>query len=176
MYSEERSLNNETMALVADTTPQSSLGFAETTRVNKPTLQIGSTDQAVTELQQLLYHWGYYFGPMDGIFGVQVQNAVKGYQHRVFLKEDGIVASITWEALYSGTPVNMPIVMKGSSGNAVKIVQNVLKINGYYFGSIDGFFGTMTEVAVRQLQIRKALPQDGIVGYRTWHALSKLPH
>jgi peptidoglycan hydrolase-like protein with peptidoglycan-binding domain len=53
----------------------------------------------------------------------------------------------------------MPIVRKGSSGNAVKIVQNVLKINGYYFGSIDGFFGTMTDVAVRQLQISKALPQ-----------------
>jgi peptidoglycan hydrolase-like protein with peptidoglycan-binding domain len=35
----------------------------------------------------------------------------------------------------------MAIVMKGSSGNGVKIVQNVLKINGYYFGSIDGFFG-----------------------------------
>jgi peptidoglycan hydrolase-like protein with peptidoglycan-binding domain len=70
----------------------------------------------------------------------------------------------------------MPIVRKGSSGNAVKIVQNALKLNGYHFGSIDGFFGTMTDVAVQQLQISKALPQDGIVGYRTWHALSKLPH
>ncbi|MEG4011993.1 MULTISPECIES: peptidoglycan-binding domain-containing protein [unclassified Microcoleus] len=176
MYTEERSTNNETMALVADTTAQSNLAFAETTRVNKPTLQMGSTGQAVKELQQLLYHWAYYFGPIDGIFGVQVQQAVKAYQHRVFLKEDGVVGSLTWEALYSGAPVNMPILMKGSSGNAVKIVQNVLKINGYYFGSIDGFFGTMTDVAVRQLQISKALPQDGIVGYRTWHALSKLPH
>ena len=138
MYTEERSLNNETMALVADTTAQSTLVFAETTGVNKPTLQIGSTGQAVTELQQLLYHWGYYFGPIDGIFGVQVQNAVKGYQHRVFLKEDGIVASITWEALYSGAPVNMPIVMKGSSGNAVKILQNVLKINGKDSGLKEG--------------------------------------
>jgi len=176
MYTEERSLNNETMALVADTTAQSSLAFAETTAINKPTLQIGSTGQAVKELQQLLYHWAYYFGPIDGIFGVQVQKAVKGYQHRVFLQEDGIVGSLTWEALYSGAPVNMPVVMKGSSGNAVKIVQNVLKINGYYFGSIDGFFGTMTDVAVRQLQLSKTLQQDGIVGYRTWHALSKLPH
>jgi peptidoglycan hydrolase-like protein with peptidoglycan-binding domain len=164
------------MALVADTTAQSSLAFAEITRVNKPTLQIGSTGQAVTQLQQPLYHWGYYCGPMDGILSVQFQNAIKGYQHRVFLKEDGIVASLTWEALYSGAPVNMPILMKRSSGNAVKIVQNVLKISGYYFGLIDGFFGTMTDVAVRQLQISKALPQDGIVGYRTWHALSKLPH
>ncbi|MEG4083039.1 peptidoglycan-binding protein [Microcoleus sp. POL10_C6] len=176
MYTEERSLNNETMALVADTTAQSTLAFAETAGVNKPTLQRGSTGQAVKELQQLLYHWGYYFGAIDGIFGVQVQNGVKGYQHRVFLKEDGIVGPITWEALYSGAPVNMPIVMKGSSGNAVKIVQNVLKINGYYFGFIDGLFGPMTDVAVRQLQLSKALPQDGIVGYRTWHALSKLPH
>ncbi|MEG3905682.1 peptidoglycan-binding domain-containing protein [Microcoleus sp. B4-C5] len=113
MYTEERSLNNETMALVADNTAQSTLAFAETTGVNKPTLQMGSTGQAVKELQQLLYHWGYYFGPIDGIFGVQVQNAVKGYQHRVFLKEDGIVGPITWEALYSGAPVNMPVVMKG---------------------------------------------------------------
>jgi hypothetical protein len=56
MYTEKRSLNNETMALVADTTAQSSLAFAETTRVNKPTLQIGSTGQSVAELQQLLYH------------------------------------------------------------------------------------------------------------------------
>ncbi|MEG4230265.1 peptidoglycan-binding protein [Microcoleus sp. N9_B2] len=176
MYTEERSLNNETMALVADTIAQSTLAFAETAAINKPTLQIGSTGQAVKELQQLLYHWAYYFGPMDGIFGVQVQNAVKGYQHRVFLQEDGIVGPLTWEALYSGAPVNMPIVMKGSSGNAVKIVQNVLKINGYYFGFIDGLFGPMTDVAVRQLQISMALPQDGIVGYRTWHALSKLPH
>jgi peptidoglycan hydrolase-like protein with peptidoglycan-binding domain len=70
----------------------------------------------------------------------------------------------------------MPIVMNGSSGNAVKIVQNVLKLNGYYFGLVDGFFGTMTKVAVIQFQTNKGLPADGIVGFKTWHALSKLPH
>ncbi|MEG3974481.1 peptidoglycan-binding protein [Microcoleus sp. herbarium8] len=176
MYTEERSLNNETMALAADTTAQSNLAVGLTARLNKPTLQMGSTGQAVKELETLLAHWGCYFGPIDGIFGVQVQNAVKYYQHCVFLIEDGIVGSLTWQALYSGAPVNMPILMNGSSGNAVKIVQNVLKLNVYYFGFVDGYFGTMTDVAVRQLQLSKGLPQDGIVGYRTWHALSKLPH
>ncbi|MEG3857852.1 peptidoglycan-binding domain-containing protein [Microcoleus sp. herbarium12] len=176
MFTEERSINNETMALAADTTAQSNLAVGLTTGLNKPTLQIGSTGQAVKELETLLAHWGYYFGPIDGIFGIQVQNAVKRYQHRVFLTEDGIVGSITWQALYSGAPVNMPTLMNGSSGNAVKIVQNVLKLNGYYFGFIDGYFGTMTDVAVRQFQLSKGLVQDGIVGYRTWHALSKLPH
>ncbi|MEG4800766.1 peptidoglycan-binding protein [Microcoleus sp. ARI1-B5] len=176
MYTEERSTNNETVAIATATAAESTVAVAQTTGLNKPTLQMGSTGQAVKELQQLLYHWGYYSGAMDGIFAVQVQKAVKGYQHRVFLTEDGIVASITWQALYSGAPVNMPILMNGSSGNAVKIVQNVLKINGYYFGMIDGFFGTMTDVAVRQFQLSKNLPQDGIVGAKTWYGLSKLPH
>jgi len=176
MFTEERSMNNETLAIAADTTAQSNLAVGLTTGLNKPTLQIGSTGQAVKELETLLAHWAYYFGPIDGIFGIQVKNAVQGYQHRVFLIEDGVVGSMTWQALYSGAPVNMPIVMNGSSGDAVKIVQNVLKLNGYYFGMVDGFFGTMTKVAVIQFQTDKALLADGIVGKRTWHALSKLPH
>lgn len=176
MYTEERSANNETLALAADTTAQSTFAVGLTTALNKPTLQIGSTGQAVKELETLLAHWGCYFGPIDGIFGIQVLNAVKCYQHRVFLVEDGLVGSLTWQALYSGAPVNMPILMNGSSGNAVKIVQNVLQLNGYYFGFVDGLFGPMTRVAVIQLQTDKGLPADGIVGKRTWHALSKLPH
>ncbi|MEG3839540.1 peptidoglycan-binding protein [Microcoleus sp. herbarium14] len=175
MYTEERTANNETLALAADATAQSNLAVAEVSGLMKPTLRRGSTGQAVKELQQLLFHWQYYFGAIDGIFGIQVENAVKGYQHRVFLIEDGIVGSITWQALYSGAPIK-PILMIGSSGNDVKIVQNVLKLNGYYFGVVDGFFGTMTKVAAIQFQTAKGLPADGIVGAKTWHALSKLPH
>ena len=175
MYTEERTTNNETLALAADATAQSNLAVTEASGLIKPTLRRGSTGQAVKELQQLLFHWQYYFGLIDGIFGVQVENAVKGYQHRVFLIEDGIVGSITWQALYSGAPIK-PILMIGSSGNDVKIVQNVLKLNGYYFGVVDGFFGPMTKVAVIQFQTAKGLPADGSVGKKTWHALSKLPH
>ncbi|MEG4515566.1 MULTISPECIES: peptidoglycan-binding protein [unclassified Microcoleus] len=176
MFTEEKTLNNQAIAVVADTASQSTLAVAEASGIMKPTLRRGSTGQAVKELQQLLFHWGYYFGAIDGIFGVYVENAVKGYQHRVFLAEDGIVGSLTWQALYSGAPVNMPTLMIGSSGNAVKIVQNVLKLNGYYFGFVDGYFGVMTKVATIQFQTIKGLPADGIVGPRTWHALSKLPH
>jgi peptidoglycan hydrolase-like protein with peptidoglycan-binding domain len=175
MYTEERTTNNETLALAVDSTSGSNLAFAETSGLIKPTLRRGSTGQAVKELQQLLFHWQYYFGLIDGIFGVYVEMAVKEYQHRVFLPEDGIVGSLTWQALYSGAPIK-PILMMGSSGNDVKIVQNVLKLNGYYFGTVDGFFGPMTKVAVIQFQTNKGLPADGIVGNRTWHALSKLPH
>ncbi|TAG95156.1 MAG: peptidoglycan-binding protein [Oscillatoriales cyanobacterium] len=176
MYTEQTSLNNQAMTLVADPTSESTLTITQSSGLVKPTLQLGSTGQAVKELEQLLFHWGYYFGLIDGIFGIQVQSAVKSYQHRVFLTEDGVVGSITWQALYSGAPVNMPILMNGSSGNAVKVLQNVLKLNGYYFGFVDGFFGTMTKVAVIQFQTNKGLSPDGIVGFKGWHALSKLPH
>ncbi len=144
--------------------------------VKKPVLKRGSTGADVVELQKLLNYWGYYFGAFDGNFGIQTEEAVKGYQHRVFLEEDGIVGSLTWQALYTGAPVNMPVVRRGSTGKYVKIVQEVLYINGYYNFNIDGEFGPITEVAVRNFQMNSNLTADGVVGYRTWHALSKLPH
>jgi peptidoglycan hydrolase-like protein with peptidoglycan-binding domain len=147
-----------------------------TTQLNKPILKRGSKGTAVVELQKLLTHWGYYFGPLNGEFDIDIEYAVKAFQHRVFLKEDGIVASLTWQALYSGAPVNMPILRRGSSGQFVKIVQEVLQMNGFYPYAIDGIFGSMTEVAVRSFQLNSGLPADGIVGPRTWYALSKLPH
>jgi len=51
MSTEERNLKNDNIALSTETTgAQLNLPLAETTTVNKPTLQIGSTNQAVTEL------------------------------------------------------------------------------------------------------------------------------
>ena len=176
MYTEEKTPNNQAMDLVADPNSKSNLAFAEASGLNKPILRRGSTGQAVKELQQLLSHWEYYFGPFDGIFDIEVENAVKRYQHRVFLAEDRVVGDRTWQALYSGAP-DKPTVKIGSSGDDVKIVQNVLKMNGFYKGSVDGIFGPITEAAVKKFQTAKGLlPADGIVGPKTWHALSKLPH
>jgi len=177
MYTEETT-PNEAMDLVADTNSQSNIAVAEASGLNKPTLRLGSTGPTVKELQQLLCHWKYHYcSPFDGIFGVVVEFAVKRYQHRVFLAEDGVVDSITWQALYSGAPVNMPILKIGSSGNAVKLVQNVLKLNNNCSGGVvDGSFGSITEAAVKKFQTAQGLPADGIVGSKTWHALSKLPH
>jgi peptidoglycan hydrolase-like protein with peptidoglycan-binding domain len=145
-------------------------------QLQKPVLKIGASGAEVVELQKLLAHWGYYYGPFDGIFNGDVEYAVKSYQHRVFLKEDGIVGSLTWKALYTGAPVNMPVLRRGSSGEAVRIAQSVLQVNGYYPYTIDGIFGSLTEVAVRSFQTDSGLYADGIVGPRTWHALSKAYH
>jgi nucleoid-associated protein YgaU len=65
-----------------------------------------------------------------------------------------------------------PTVKKGSKGEAVKGLQNALKIRSpQYIGAIDGDFGPATESAVKQFQRDSGLAEDGIAGQRTWEAL-----
>ena len=151
---------------------------AGTTNLSKPTLRKGDTGEIVEELQKLLRYWEYYYGLIDGIFSYEVEWAVKEYQHRVYLEEDGIVGPLTWKALYSGAPPvpPIPILRRGSTGKYVRMVQRTLSLHNYYDFAIDGEFGPITEVAVRKFQKDMNLTQDGIVGSRTWHALSKLYH
>lgn len=155
--------------------------------LNKPVLREGSTGEAVKELQELLLPHGVftyinydhvcvYPGEevIDGVFGSHTTNAVKLFQSKVFLSEDGIVGDKTWRTLYLGAPVDMPILRKGSKGILVEKIQYRLSDAGYYQSIIDGDFGTATEAAVRDLQAYIGLPIDGIVGDRTWFELSKI--
>jgi peptidoglycan hydrolase-like protein with peptidoglycan-binding domain len=142
---------------------------------NKPQLQLGSQGQAVLELEQMLTKLRVYRQPVKGIFNSSVEFAVKLFQYRVFLSPDGIVGPLTWEALYTEAPVNMPVLKFGSSGEAVTTVQEVLTISQHYRGSIDGQFGTLTDRAVRAFQQSFGIKADGIVNQQTWTALSQIP-
>ena len=145
-------------------------------QINKPILKQGDTGEAVKELQKLLTNLGTYTGSIDGLFGPAVKKAVITFQHRVFLAEDGIVGSLTWQALYTGGPVNMPVLSLGSKGKAVSTLQGLLKTTKDLKGAIDGQFGSQTKTAVQAFQKRSGLVADGVVGDRTWFALSKVPH
>jgi peptidoglycan hydrolase-like protein with peptidoglycan-binding domain len=59
----------------------------------------------------------------------------------------------------------------GDRGSNVRFLQERLREEGFYLGSIDGFFGTETEVAVRQFQRSRRLTVDGIAGQDTLAAL-----
>ena len=145
-------------------------------RIKKPILRRGASGLAVIELQKLLMHWEVLSTSPDGLFDKKVEAAVKAFQHRVFLKEDGIVESLTWQALYTGVPINMPILQRDSQGEAVITLQTVLQGISFFRGEINGKFGLDTDASVRAFQKRYGLVPDGIVGAYTWLALSKVPH
>lgn len=68
-----------------------------------------------------------------------------------------------------------PVLAFGSPREADVIeLQRQLKAAGLYAGKIDGDFGPVTEAAVRELQRRQGLTQDGIAGPKTRTALSNL--
>lgn len=68
--------------------------------INRPTIQIGSKGNVVSELQATLKLLGYYRGTIDGIYTESLANAVSQFQKSAGLNTTGIVDSRTWESLY----------------------------------------------------------------------------
>ena len=59
----------------------------------------GSEGETVTRIQTNLKKWGYYSGPVDGVFGTKTSRAVRSFQRKNGLTEDGIVGPRTLAAL-----------------------------------------------------------------------------
>ena len=74
--------------------------------------------------------------------------------------------------------ISMPVLRKGSTGEAVKTLQRLLRqlqyvnLDGKTLIIVDGSFGSNTEAAVKRYQKnRGAKNPDGIVGEWTWNKL-----
>jgi hypothetical protein len=61
----------------------------------------------------------------------------------------------------------------GSTGTDVTALQNRLKAEGVYTSKISGYFGTMTQAAVKRYQSKYGIPAVGAVGPRTLQVLNK---
>ena len=59
----------------------------------------------------------------------------------------------------------------GSNGDEVKQIQKKLKDWGYYYGNIDGIYGSKTLSAVKSFQKKNGLKVDGIAGTQTLNAM-----
>jgi peptidoglycan hydrolase-like protein with peptidoglycan-binding domain len=136
-------------------------------------LKLGSAHQSVLELQRLLSQTLWPI-PQTGQFDYDTEIAVKSFQSRMFLKPDGIVGPLTWRALHTNAPVAMPTLRQGDHGSAVTAVQELLAIDHYYRGKIDGQFGPVTQQAVQFFQTDFALQANGVIDAKTWRALSEI--
>lgn len=133
-----------------------------------PLVRRGDKIFPVRPLQQLLRARNHPVA-VDGIFGPNTESAVKSFQQSKGLAVDGIVGPNTWSKL-------IVQVKKGSTGDAVRGVQEVIKFHDQSDGEappvqIDGIFGPRTDAFVRGFQTAVGTPSDGIVGPITWRAL-----
>lgn len=94
------------------------------------------------------------------------------FRHQLRYQHTGAIGNFN-RAL--STPTNrevLPTLHFGNKGIPVKILQRLLIYNGYAI-SVDGFFGALTETAVKAFQNQRDLGVDGVVGSKTWRALSQ---
>jgi peptidoglycan hydrolase-like protein with peptidoglycan-binding domain len=93
--------------------------------------------------------------------------AVVAFQRAHQLSDDGVVGPRTKAALFSQTlPAERPELRQGATGDVVRWLQ--LRV-----GCVpDGKFGPATERAVREFQRAAGLADDGVVGQKTWAALT----
>ncbi len=119
----------------------------------------------VRAVQYLLREHGHSL-TVDGRYGSRTRESVRRFQRARGLKESGVVDGATWERLV------IP-VRRGSRGNAVRAVQNLLRSLPYegYSVALDGVFSAQTERAVRRFQKFNDIAADGLVGPVTWELL-----
>jgi peptidoglycan hydrolase-like protein with peptidoglycan-binding domain len=67
---------------------------------------------------------------------------------------------------------NPNYLSRGDEGESVRVLQERLRVAGFYFGNATGIFGPITEEAVKRFQQAYNLDADGVVGPAT---LTKLP-
>ncbi|NET53971.1 MAG: peptidoglycan-binding protein [Merismopedia sp. SIO2A8] len=141
--------------------------------VPRTILQPGSHHRDVIELQRLLSQ-KVQPTPLTGHFDYDTEIAVKTFQSRMFLNPDGIVGPLTWYALETNAPVDMPTLKQGDQGSAVEAIQELLAIDLYYTGTVDGVFGPATHLAVQRFQADYRFPIDGIIDAKTWQMLCEI--
>ncbi len=142
-------------------------------------LRQGSTGENVKYLQHSLNYIYRHLERLqlqvDGIFGLKTEATLKQFQSDYGLVVDGIVGIRTWnrlkEVLNPIVTPGFPLLRKGSTGEEVRRLQNLLNRDGFNL-VVDGIFGIRTEAAVKTFQNQNRLAIDGIVGPRTWEALN----
>lgn len=75
-------------------------------KINRPTLDIGSEGERVSELQAVLKLLGYYTGEVNGVYGDNTAIAVSKLQQQAGLTPHGIMGAAEWNFLFPSIPPN----------------------------------------------------------------------
>lgn len=135
-------------------------------------LSYGEKSEVVLACQQRLKELGYLTTTPDGAYGQDTVIAVKQFQARNDQVVDGYLGPSTRIAL--NDPAARPNgMMLGEQGESVIRVQQLLSKYGYLSSAnVTGYYGEVTEQAVKNFQSRNGLSPDGQVGVQTMTKLT----
>lgn len=147
------------------------VAFSLTSVAYADTYKTGSSGKAIEGIQQQLKALGFFQGKIDGDFGSQTETAVKRFQAKRGLYQDGVVGPGTYKYLFENaskatnesTTSNSDI----KQAMSIKDIQTALKKLGYYTGAVDGVSGPNTQNAIKKFQRAEKLTADGVVGPAT---------
>ncbi len=145
-------------------------------------LKIGDKDKYVLELQKALYNKGYLKHKPTGYFGTDTQNAVIAFQKDSKLRVDGKAGPETRKAVFGSGYAAITSERKvqdgndtaankytlGDKGDEIKEYQKLLMELEYYsYSKTTGYFGPITELAVKRFQRTNGLEIDGVIDGET---------
>ena len=124
----------------------------------------GSRGEIVRQIQTKLRNWGYYTGGVDGVFGAKTTSAVKYFQRKNNLTQDGIVGQKTANA--------MGIKLSSSSGSSGQTSGDLYLMARAVYGEARGepYQGKVAVAAVILNRVRnKDFPNtvSGVI-YQPW--------
>ncbi|MDO5376969.1 MAG: peptidoglycan-binding protein [Clostridia bacterium] len=159
--------------------------------------QRGDRGTEVETIQNALTKLKFYYADVTGHFGEKTETAVRKFQKKQGLTQDGVVGEETMRALCAAAGIDVPdgggadgaaagttggttaqtaatatlpagtMLKSGSRSDAVRKLQQDLTTLGYYSGTVTGHFGGVTENAVKKFQRNNGLSADGIAGAKT---------
>ncbi|MDD3253387.1 MAG: peptidoglycan-binding protein [Lachnospiraceae bacterium] len=135
-------------------------------------LSYGEKSEVVLAAQKRLKELGYMTTDPDGSYGNDTIIAVKQFQSKNDQVVDGYLGPSTRIALNSGDALPNGLSL-GDSGDNIQRVQNLLSKLGYLTAAnATGYYGEVTENAVKLFQRTNGLSSDGQVGAMTMAKLT----
>lgn len=135
-------------------------------------LTYGEKSEVVLAAQKRLKDLGYLTTDPDGSYGLDTTAAVKQFQSRNDQVVDGYLGPSTRAVLNSSGAVPNGLSL-GDRGDTVQSVQQLLSKYGYLSSAnVTGYYGEMTEGAVKNFQSTNGLGSDGSVGRLTMAKLT----
>ncbi len=145
-------------------------------KIEMPELSFGNESKDVEKLQKILKSLGLVDWKATGYFGTKTESAIKGFQKMHGLMETGIVDLQTWSRLLNETEEdlqstfhnNLPILFFDTESEKVSELQNLLKTLGLVSWEATGYFGPLTQEAIKSFQRTNGLVDTGVVNLETW--------